>query len=67
MSDESSQAILERLDRIEQEIKEVKINNDAYQKASDRVANLAFTVITAAAAVTVLSPAVKIFSKYLTR
>jgi hypothetical protein len=49
MSDESSQAILERLDRIELEIKEVKINNDAYQKASDRVANLAFTVITAAA------------------
>jgi hypothetical protein len=67
MSDESSQAILQRLDRIELEIKEVKITNDAYQKASDRVANLAFTVITAAAAVTVLSPAVKIFSEYLTR
>jgi hypothetical protein len=60
MSDESTQAILPRLDRIELEIKEVKINNDAYQKASDRVANLAFTVVTAAAAV-------KVFSEYLTR
>jgi hypothetical protein len=60
MSDESTQAILPRLDRIKLAIKEVKINNDAYQKGSDRVQNLTFIVITAAAAV-------KVFSEYLTR
>jgi Mlc titration factor MtfA (ptsG expression regulator) len=37
------------------------------QKASDRVANLAFTVVTASAAVVVLAPAVKIIAEYLTR
>lgn len=65
MSDENTQVILQRLDRIKVEIKAIKLNNDAYQKtsdthikASDQVANLAVTVITALAAVTGLSPAV---------
>ncbi len=38
-----------------------------YQQASDRVANLAFTVVTASAAVIILSPAVKAISEFYTR
>jgi len=35
-----------------------------YQKASDGVANLAFTVVTASAAVVVLAPAVKVLAEF---
>ena len=65
MSDENLQTILQRLDRIEANQEKAKEIADAYIKASDRVANLAFTVITAA--VTVLSPAVKVLAEYFTR
>jgi hypothetical protein len=41
--------------------------SEAYQKAADRVANLAFTVVTASAAVIVLAPAVKVLAEYVTR
>jgi hypothetical protein len=40
---------------------------ETYQKASDRVANLAFTVVTASAAVIVLAPAVKVIAEFLAR
>jgi hypothetical protein len=64
MSDENTQTILERLDRIEanQEIY-IKIS-EGYQKAADRVTNLAFTLVGATA---VISPAVKAITKYAIR
>jgi hypothetical protein len=67
MSDENTQTILERLDRIEanQEIY-IKIS-EGYQKASDRVANLAFTLVGATAVIAVISPAVKAITKYAIR
>ncbi|NKB18429.1 MAG: hypothetical protein HC770_10945 [Pseudanabaena sp. CRU_2_10] len=68
------QPVLDRLDTltlemddIRHEQKESNIRIDAYQKASNQVVNLAFTVITAAAAVTILSPAVKAVAEYFTR
>jgi len=36
----------------------------SYREAADRVANLAFNVVNAAAAVAILSPAVKAFADY---
>jgi hypothetical protein len=41
--------------------------NDGYRKAADRVANLAFTLVGAAAAIAVVSPAVKSISEFLAR
>ncbi len=57
----------EKVDKFTDEAKESNIRIDAYQKASNQVVNLAFTVITAAAAVTILSPAVKAVAEYFTR
>jgi hypothetical protein len=57
----------EKVDKLTDEAKESNIRIDAYQKASNQVVNLAFTVITAAAAVTILSPAVKAVAEYFTR
>jgi hypothetical protein len=63
--------INERLDRIEKLLNkqiedQSKFNErlETYQKASDRVANLAFTVVTASAAVVVLAPAVKVLAEF---
>ncbi len=75
MSDENTQVIiqtvLERIDRLETQLeadlRDANTRIDAYQKASNQVVNLAFTVITAAAAVTILSPAVKAVADYFTR
>jgi septation ring formation regulator EzrA len=71
---EAVQSVIERLDRLTidvekstDETKEANIRIDAYQKASNQVVNLAFTVIAAAAAVTILSPAVKAVAEYFTR
>lgn len=75
MTDENTQIILQKLDEkfsnLENELKadlrDANTRIDAYQKASNQVVNLAFTVITAAAAVTILSPAVKAVAEYFTR
>jgi hypothetical protein len=78
MSDENTELILRRLeekfDFLETEIKDLKASNDVfvrvsegYQKAADRVANLAFTVVGAADANAVISPGVKTISEYLAR
>jgi hypothetical protein len=75
MTDENTQTIiqtvLERIDRLETrleaDLRDANTRIDAYEKASNQVVNLAFTVITAAAAVTILSPAVKAVAEYFTR
>jgi hypothetical protein len=61
------QPIIERLDKLTIDLEKSNDRIDAYQKASNQVVNLAFTVITAAAAVTILSPAVKAIAEYFTR
>jgi broad-specificity NMP kinase len=50
--------------RLEADIKEVKITSEAYQKASTQVVSLAFGLISAAAAVVILSPAVKALTEF---
>jgi hypothetical protein len=74
MSDENALEIKNELKAIEGKIEELRLEQrdsntriDAYQKASTQVVNLAFTVIIAAAAVTILSPAVKAVADYFTR
>jgi hypothetical protein len=64
---EAIQLIIERLDKLTIDVEKSNDRIDAYQKASNQVVNLAFTVITAAAAVTILSPAVKAVAEYFTR
>ena len=61
----------ERLERIERLLnKQIEDQSkfnlmlETYQKASDRVANLAFTVVTASAAVVVLAPAVRVLAEF---
>ena len=49
--------LIEKVDRFSDRL-------ETYQKASDRVANLAFTVVTASAAVVVLAPAVKVLAEF---
>lgn len=56
-----------RLDALEGNFREFQVVGVIYQKAADRVANLAFTVVTASAAVIVLAPAVKVLAEYVTR
>jgi hypothetical protein len=46
------------------DIKEVKITSEAYQKASTQIVNLAFGLISAAAAVVILTPAVKALTEF---
>jgi hypothetical protein len=53
-----------RFTKLENDIREVKITSEAYQKASSQIVSLAFAVITAAAAVAVLSPAVKVLTEF---
>jgi DnaJ-domain-containing protein 1 len=74
MSEENFQALLHEINEIKNEQKDTRNAievfskvNDAYQKAADRVANLAFTVVTASAAVVVLAPAVRAVADYFTR
>ncbi len=75
MSDESLRTILDRLDQLETDIdkrfgklefdiKEANIRLDAYQKSSTQVVSLAFGLISAAAAVVILSPAVKALTEF---
>jgi len=49
--------LIDKIDRFNERL-------ETYQKASDRVANLAFTVVTASAAVVVLAPAVRVFAEF---
>ena|GEM_PF-1032933 len=49
---------------LESDIKEVKITSEAYQKASTQIVSLAFGLISAAAAVVILSPAVKVLTEF---
>lgn len=53
-----------RFTKLEFDIKEVKITSEAYQKASTQVVGLAFGLISAAAAVVILSPAVKALTEF---
>jgi hypothetical protein len=75
MSDDRLKTILDRLEQLENDmekrfsglesdIKEVKITSEAYQKASTQIVNLAFSLISAAAAVVILSPAVKALTEF---
>jgi sugar-specific transcriptional regulator TrmB len=75
MSDDSLKTILDRLEQLENDmekrfsglesdIKEVKITSEAYQKASTQIVNLASSLISAAAAVVILSPAVKALTEF---
>lgn len=53
-----------RFDKLDSEINEANIRIDAYQKSSTQVVNLALGLISAAAAVVILSPAVKSLSEF---
>ena len=50
--------------KLDFDIKEANIRIDAYQKSSVQVVNLAFGLISAAAAVVILSPAVKALTEF---
>lgn len=53
-----------RFDKLDSEIREANIRVDAYQRSSTQVVNLAFGLISAAAAVVILSPAVKALTDF---
>jgi hypothetical protein len=53
-----------RFDKLDSEISEANVRIDAYQKSSTQVVNLAFGIMTATAAVVILSPAVKSLSEF---
>jgi hypothetical protein len=50
--------------KLESDIKEANIRIDAYQRSSTQVVSLAFGLISASAAVVILSPAVKALSEF---
>ena len=56
-----------KFDKLDFDIKEANIRIDAYQKSSVQVVNLAFGLISAAAAVVILSPAVKALTEFFLR
>ena len=53
-----------RFTKLEADIKETGIKVDAYQRSSTQVVSLAFGLISAAAAVVILSPAVKALTEF---
>lgn len=53
-----------KFDKLDFDIKEANIRIDTYQKSSVQVVNLAFGLISAAAAVVILSPAVKALTEF---
>ena len=53
-----------KFDKLDFDIKEANIRIDAYQRSSVQVVNLAFGLISAAAAVVILSPAVKALTEF---
>ncbi|PZU96501.1 MAG: hypothetical protein DCE90_09290 [Pseudanabaena sp.] len=53
-----------KFDKLDFDIKEANIRIDAYQKSSVQVVNLAFGLISAAAAVVILSPEVKALTDF---
>ncbi|MEI6064028.1 MAG: hypothetical protein WCQ26_05515 [Pseudanabaena sp. ELA748] len=60
----SFEEIDKKFDKLNFDIKEANIRIDAYQKSSGQVVNLAFGLISAAAAVVILSPAVKALTEF---
>ena len=62
--DKRFQEFDKKFDRLDFDIKEANIRIDAYQKSSVQVVNLAFGLISAAAAVVILSPAVKALTEF---
>jgi len=66
--DKKFQEFDKKFDRLDFDIKEANIRIDAYQKSSLQVVNLAFGLISAAAAVVILAPAVRALTEFfLTR
>ncbi|MBW4550182.1 MAG: hypothetical protein KME35_03590 [Aphanocapsa sp. GSE-SYN-MK-11-07L] len=53
---ESQRLVLERLDKIDQDLRETNTKFDAYVKASDRLLGVATTIIITAGTVTILAP-----------
>jgi hypothetical protein len=62
--DKKFEGIDKKFDKLDFNIKEANIRLDAYQKSSSQVVNLAFGLISAAAAVVILSPAVKALTEF---
>ncbi len=62
--DKRFEGIDKKFDKLDFDIKEANIRIDAYQKSSVQVVNLAFGLISAAAAVVILSPAVKALTEF---
>ena len=62
--DKRFQEFDKKFDKLDFNIKEANIRIDAYQKSSGQVVNLAFGLISAAAAVVILSPAVKALTEF---
>jgi ribosome-associated translation inhibitor RaiA len=54
--DNFQQLVLDRLAKIDQEVRETNIKFDAYVKASEKIERLATTIIITAGTVTLLSP-----------
>jgi hypothetical protein len=53
---ESQRLVLERLEKIDQDLRETNTKFDAYVKASDRLLGVATTIIITAGTVTILAP-----------
>lgn len=62
--DKRFQEFDKKFDKLDFDIKEANIRIDAYQKSSVQVVNLAFGLISAAAAVVIISPAVKALTEF---
>ena len=62
--DKRFEAFDKKFDKLDFDIKEANIRIDAYQKSSVQVVSLAFGLISAAAAVVILSPAVKALTEF---
>ena len=62
--DKRFEAFDKKFDKLDFDIKEANIRIDAYQKSSGQVVSLAFGLISAAAAVVILSPAVKALTEF---
>jgi|JFJP01.1.fsa_nt_gi uncharacterized protein (DUF3084 family) len=62
--DKRFQEFDKKFDKLDFDIKEANIRLDAYQRSSVQVVNLAFGLISAAAAVVILSPAVKALTEF---
>lgn len=62
--DKRFQEFDKKFDKLDADIREANVRIDAYQKSSAQVVSLAFGLISAAAAVVILSPAVKALTEF---